>query len=245
VPDYEVTAEFYDLLHGARYIRVTQAILDRWLGEPRSAVIDVGAGTGLGTALLARRCAAPVHAIEPSRGMRAVLLSRLAGHEELLSRVHVHTCRVQDLNMHDQADFALCLNILGVMDPSERAAALDALARAMMAGGRLVVQAPPAQVRERCSRLPSWSLGDETYGGEVTSTPRGDDMIEWRFTYRVTKGDVLVRQESETFYGYVATPDAFRGELERAGFLITDTDEPDIVIARRAGHSPGHRPDSA
>jgi SAM-dependent methyltransferase len=233
VPDYDVTAEFYDVLQATEQLRVTSGLLDRWLGSPRSAVIDVGAGTGLGSALLARRCDVPVHAIEPSRSMRGVLLSRLAGQEELLSRMHVHTAPVQRLNLHDEADFTLCLNTMGTLDSAERADALTALARAMTPGGRLVIQRPPTEVVESRSLLPSWSLGDEIYGGEVTSTPVSDGVIEWRFTYRVTHGDALVREEQETFHGYVVPADAFDEELRRAGFSIMAADDPDIVIARR------------
>jgi SAM-dependent methyltransferase len=238
VRDYEVTAEFYDVLHSARYLRQTQALLDRWLGTPRLGVIDVGAGTGLGTALLARRCDVPIHAIEPSRSMRAVLLSRLAGQEELLSRVHVHPCGVQALNLHRQADFALCLNTMGTLDAGERADALTSLARAMVDGGRLVVQRPPTHVETSRALLPSWKLGDETYGGEVTSTPVGEGVMEWRFTYRVTRGDVVVRREQETFRGHTAPPDAFAEELRRAGFTVVGTAEPDVVVAARAGTVP-------
>lgn len=233
MPDYDVTAEFYDVLHATEQLRVTGRLLDRWLGSPRSAVIDVGAGTGLGSALLARRCDVPVHAIEPSRSMRGVLLSRLAGQEELLSRVHVHTAPVQRLNLHDEADFTLCLNTMGTLDSAERADALAALARAMTHGGRLVIQRPPTDIVESRSLLPSWSLGDEIYGGEVASTPVSDGVIEWRFTYRVTHGDILTRQEQETFHGYVVPADAFDQELTRAGFSIVGNDTPDIVIARR------------
>jgi ubiquinone/menaquinone biosynthesis C-methylase UbiE len=233
VPDYDVTAEFYDVMHADRYLRVTRALLDRWLGTPRAAVIDVGAGTGLGTALLAQRCNTPVHAVEPSRSMRAVLLSRLAGQEELLSRVQVHPCRVQDLNLHDVADFVLCLNTMGTLGAPDRADSLTSLARAMVRGGRLVIQRPPTEAVEFHTTLPSWSLGPETYGGDVDSTALGDDVIEWRFTYRVTNGDAVVRQEHESFRGYVVSPEDFEEELRRAGFAVVGADQHDVVIATR------------
>jgi len=81
---YEVTAEFYDLLQATRYVQRADAVLSRWLGRPRVGALDVGAGTGLATELLAKRCDVTVHAVEPTRSMRTVLLSRLAGRPELL-----------------------------------------------------------------------------------------------------------------------------------------------------------------
>lgn len=160
-------------------------------------------------------------------------MSRLAGQEELLSRVHVHTAPVQRLNLHNEADFTLCLNTMGTLDSAERADALAALARAMTRGGRLVIESPPTEVAASHALLPSWSLGDEIYGGEVTSTPVSDGVIEWRFIYRVTNGDAVVRQEQETFHGYVVPADAFDEELRRAGFSVVGADGPGVVIARR------------
>jgi SAM-dependent methyltransferase len=229
--DYDVTAEFYDVLHAADYLATTRRLLDRWLGTPKRAVIDVGAGTGLGTALLASRTDVPVHAIEPSRSMRAVMLSRLAEHGEMLSRVRVHTCGVQNLRLRPAADFALCLNIMATFDAYERASALSALAGAMVPAGRLVVQCPPTEAVASRNDLPSMRVGGETYGGYVTATPRNDTQIEWCFTYRVTRGDVLVRQETETFAGYAVCRGEFRAELRTAGFIPHDVDEPEICVA--------------
>jgi SAM-dependent methyltransferase len=229
--DYDVTAEFYDILHAADYLATTQRLLDRWLGTPTHAVIDVGAGTGLGTQMLARRTNVAVHAIEPSRSMRAVLLSRLAEHTEFLSRVQVHACGVQSLNLRGESDFALCLNIMGTFDPHERESALSALAGALVPGGRLVVQRPPATAAAGCHELPSRMVGGQTYGGYVTATPLSDGEIAWRFTYRVTQGDVLVREEAETFAGYMVGREEFDHELRNVGFVPVETDEPEVCIA--------------
>jgi SAM-dependent methyltransferase len=231
---YDVTAEFYDVLHASRYVRSTRRVLDRWLGTPTVGVIDVGAGTGLGTSLLTARCHVDVHAVEPSRAMRAVLLSRLAGQPDVLSRVHVHTCLVQDLNLHRAADFVLCLNTMGTLDREARAAALAALHRAVVPGGRLVVEAPPARLPTDVHQLPSWTLGDQRYGGTVSTRDAGAGRFTWHFDYRVTNGDALVRSEHESFPGYLV-PD-FEPELTDAGFAVTERDG-DLFIASRV-HNP-------
>jgi len=236
---YGVTAEFYDVLHATRYLESTRRILDRFLGAPMVGVIDVGAGTGLGTALLAERCRVPVHAVEPSAAMRAVLLSRLAGRPDVLSRVHVHTGPVQDLKLIDVADFVLCLNTMGTLDAPARAGALVSLRRALVPCGRMVVETPPSVLPTQTHRLPSWNLGDEVYGGSVTAVSpatteptrtAGDQTFTWRFEYQVTNGDELVRSEHESFTGYVVAD--FEPELASAGFEITDRDQAIIVASR-------------
>ena len=230
---YDVTAEFYDLLQGTEQLAVAERLLDRWLGTPRIGVVEVGAGTGLATGLLARRCEVTVHAVEPAASMRAIMLSRLAGHFELLRHVRVHARPVQQLGLTDVADFALCLNTMSTLDPESRADALQALAAALVDGAVLVVQAPAAEPATTRYDLPSWQLGGDTYGGDVTVTPTGADRVEWRFTYRVRRSDVLVREQVETFDGYTVSADGFAAELTSAGFAPFAVDEPDVVIARR------------
>jgi SAM-dependent methyltransferase len=230
---YDVTAEFYDLLHAADYLRVTERLLDRWLGEPAVAVLDVGAGTGLGTVALAARCHTPIHAIEPAASMRAILLSRLAGRSALLHRITVHAAPVEHLDLEAMADFALCLNTMSTLDERARRDGLAAIARAMVAGGRLLVERPPENLGPTRTTLPTWPLGEDRYGGETERIRVGPDEIEWRFTYRVVRGDAVVREATEVFRGYLISAAAFDEELRAAGFEPEHTDEPDFVIARR------------
>ena len=232
---YEVTAEFYDLLQATEYLRKADTLLDRWLGRPRVGVLDAGAGTGLATGLLAERCTVTVHAVEPTRSMRAVLLSRVAGRPELLSRVCVHALPIQRVGLERAADFALCLNTMATLDRDERNAALTALARALTRGGRLVVERPPDAPAPARADLPARHLDGDVYSGEVTCTPKRPGVVEWRFRYRVTRDDSVIREEVETFDGHLASADEFAVELADAGFGLTDTDEHGVVVARRIG----------
>lgn len=232
---YDVTAEFYDVLQAPRYLRTAERLLDHWLAEPRIGVLDVGAGTGLATRLLARRTQVVVHAVEPSAQMRAVLLSRLAGHADLSSRVRVHAVPVQRLDLCGAADFALCLNTMGMFAVADRRAAMSSLARALVPGGTLVVQRPPESIRFGVKELPTWGLGGDTYGGEVATAAAGEGIVEWRFVYRVSRGGAVVREETETFTGYLVTAAAFGAELEAAGFTLIGEDRPHIAVARRYG----------
>ncbi|MBB5874459.1 SAM-dependent methyltransferase [Allocatelliglobosispora scoriae] len=230
---YSVTAEFYDLLQATQFLRTAERLLDRWLGTPHVGILDIGAGTGLATCLMVGRSDVTVHAVEPAAGMRSVMLSRLAGRSELLSRVRVHARGLQDLGLSGVADFAWCLNTMGSLSRAERAAGLAALATAVVPGGTLVVQRPPAEPGAERADLPSWQLGGDLYSGEVACVPTGPELVEWRFTYRVARDGILIREESETFAGHLATEAEFAEQLAAAGFAPVGTDEPDVVIARR------------
>jgi SAM-dependent methyltransferase len=231
VRDYEVTAEFYDLLQAVSYRKTAERLLDRWLGEPRIGVLDVGAGTGIATALLARRCSVTVHAIEPASSMRTVMLSRLAGRSELLPHVRVHAVPVERLDLSRAADFAICLNTLSTLDATARAEALRALSGLLVPGGRLVVQRPPSEPGPEHGSLPSWCLGGDIYSGDIACTVTGERSLRWRFTYRVARDGVIIRECAETFDGFLTSADEFASELTAAGFTPVDTDDPDVVIA--------------
>jgi len=235
VAAYDVTAEFYDVLQAPKYLRTAERLLDRWLARPRIGVLDVGAGTGLATRLLARRTQVIVHAVEPSAQMRAVLLSRLAGHADLSSRVRVHAEPIQRLDLCGAADFALCLNTMGMFAIADRRAAMSSLARALVPGGTLVVQRPPESIRYGVKDLPTWELGGDMYGGHVAAAPAGEGIVEWRFTYRVSRDGEVVREATEAFTGYLVTAAAFGAELEAAGFTLIGDDRPHVAVAHRSG----------
>jgi SAM-dependent methyltransferase len=232
---YAVTAEFYDVLHARTCIEEAERLLDRWLGQPAVGVLDVGAGTGLATLAVAARCGVAVHAVEPATSMRAVLLSRIASQHEPLERITVHAAPIEGLGLCSIADFALCLNTMSTLDESARRRGLGAIARALVAGGRFVVQRPPTQAVSALTALPTRQVGVDRYGGETQGRLVGGHEVEWTYTYRVTRGNAVIREATESFRGYLVPPARFDEELRAAGLEPEATDEPDIVIARRAG----------
>ncbi|MGH3567377.1 MAG: hypothetical protein ACRDRH_15360 [Pseudonocardia sp.] len=89
---YDRTAEYVTVLLPAKWEGLEPALagavagLDIAIGP----VIDVGAGSGLGTAALARVLpAAEILAVEPHPALRTALLARVSADDDLRSRVTV------------------------------------------------------------------------------------------------------------------------------------------------------------
>ncbi|MDF2709344.1 MAG: hypothetical protein K0R62_4996, partial [Nonomuraea muscovyensis] len=72
---YSVAVPFYDLWHEDGHVREIRELLPPLLHGVRGAVLEIGAGTGLITELIARETRGEIFAVEPSPGMRSVLLS--------------------------------------------------------------------------------------------------------------------------------------------------------------------------
>ena len=84
-----ISFPFYDLLQENGHVPEIRKKLPPLLAGVRRSILEIGAGTGLITTSLADWTPAEIFALEPSAGMRAVLLSRLASRPELLKRVTV------------------------------------------------------------------------------------------------------------------------------------------------------------
>lgn len=100
-------------------------------------VLDVGAGTGCVTLMSLAASGAPVHAVEPARAMRSSLMTRLAA------------LPGDRAALHGVSDVAVCHNAVACMTPAARRALWPALAEALVPGGVLLVQLPPAVVPPR------------------------------------------------------------------------------------------------
>lgn len=217
---YSVSAEFYDLLQGER----DGDRACRWFtAAARRAtvgVVDVGAGTGIVTAVLARRATVPVHAVEPARAMRTHLFARIARLPTCeRARVTVHPCTIQDCGLHRVADLALAANMVPCLPPPERRATWLALAEALTPGGLLLFNPPPERPTSRPERwaLPATRVGADLYTADVMSSP-DHDVQRLRFTYRVHRAGRLVREEHEDFTLWPAPPSAITRELREFGF---------------------------
>ncbi len=190
---YSVLAEFYDVVSLAHWRGLgpkLKAILHE-LGDPGGPVIDIGAGTGLSTAVIAEALpGAEILAIEPSPSMRAVLISRLVSQEALAKRVTVLPTDLAGAPLPESLGGAVAVSMIGHLSPAERQALWRDLAQRLGQSGWAVIEVPmpvtPTEIPN--SRITETVIGRMTYECWCSAAPTGEDTMRWTMTYRAVEG---------------------------------------------------------
>ncbi|GAB2713109.1 class I SAM-dependent methyltransferase [Kitasatospora kifunensis] len=234
--DYAVSVEFYDLLQAeARRDQATRRFTEA-ARRARHGVLDIGAGTGIVTEVLLDACAVPIHVVEPTPAMRAALLTRLAAlGADRRARVTLHSAPVEAAGLEGVADLAVASNVIACLDPATRRAVWQAVARALLPGGLLLFDLPPAQLptsRETVGRLGPVRVGPDIYTAEVTREPdRG--IVRVVFTYCVLRDGQVVRRATEAFSMWPAGARQLGAELEAQGLYVVRAPSVGLMAARR------------
>ncbi|MFJ8630354.1 class I SAM-dependent methyltransferase [Streptomyces sp. NPDC093568] len=232
---YEVSAEFYDILQADRDRARVRRFYGRSVRGARRGVLDVGAGTGRVTLMSLAESRVPVHAVEPARSMRSLLMTRLAAlPADQRARVTVHPDGLDEAGLRAVADVAICHNTIGCLPPVSRAALWPAVARAVVPGGMLLVHLPPDRLpaEEATHVLPAQKVGQHVYGGRMVMSADAD-RIRTRFDYWVRGARGVLREYTETFWMWPASRAEVTGELAGSGFVpLPEGDEPAVLTVR-------------
>jgi SAM-dependent methyltransferase len=230
-----ISLPFYDLTHENAHVPEIRAKLPPLLAGVRRSILDIGAGTGLITTSLAEWTPAEIFALEPSPGMRAVLLSRLCSRPELLDRVTVLPCDALSLDLAEPVEAMVMINVMYALEPDYRRRLWPVLAAQLAPGGLLVFTwtaggpPPPHPVRELDSRR----VGRHTYTVLSEILESDHEAIRARYVYRVTEGEKIISEEEITGYAYRPGWDVIQGELTGAGF--TQAEGAERLLAWRLG----------
>lgn len=200
---YAPLAEFYDVL-AIGFVEALRGPVARALvGADASvgAVLDIGAGTGLSTLLVADALPeAPILAIEPSPTLRAILTSRIAARADLRGRVTVVPNRFAECaaQLPDQVGGAVLLGSLGHLQDAERRELWKFLARALGRGCPAVLQllAPERPEVHPFKRYASEQIGRRTYEGWSAAEPAGAHSMQWTMTYRILENGHLLDERT-------------------------------------------------
>ncbi|AWW42199.1 class I SAM-dependent methyltransferase [Streptomyces cadmiisoli] len=219
--DYAVSAEFYDILQAPKDALTVHRLYSHDVARAHVGVLDVGAGTGCVTVMSVVESRVDVHAVEPARAMRAPLMTRLASLPVALrERVTVHPQMLAEARLTAVADIAVCHNTIACMTPQSRRTLWPALAQALVPGGSLLLQLPPARLpdKETARAFPEQRVGRHEYGGRmVMSADHG--RIRTRFEYWVKGREGVLRRHTETFWMWPALRAEIIADLTTCGFV--------------------------
>ena len=233
-PDpYAVSAEFYDVLQAHDDDRRVRRLYGPAVAKARLGVVDVGAGTGRVTLMSLAQSEVSVHAVEPARAMRAALMTRLAALPATQrARVSVHPYTLGEAALHDVADLVVCHNTVACLTPNARRELWASVNDALVPGGRLLLQLPPARLpaEDRHRDFPVQRIGRHEYGGRMVMSAAGP-RIRTRVDYWVRGTRGLLRQHTETFWMWPATRSDLTADLQRHGFAVSSARHDPAVLA--------------
>lgn len=136
--EYGRMAEFHDLFMNPAWELLRPSVA-RFLGPlpPGGTIVEVGAGTGIGTRVIASESPARIMAMEPDLVMRSVLTARVFDSPDLASRVTVLAGGVPEELSHlpERAEGFVCAHVLGHLGEEARGELFSWLGRALSEAG--------------------------------------------------------------------------------------------------------------
>jgi SAM-dependent methyltransferase len=152
--EYSASGEYLHLLSGPAWTdlrpRLATALAD--VDPDTGPVLELGAGTGLGTDVLLDTLVNEVLAVEPSASMRGVLLARLA--DRGTDRVTVFPGGASEAPLPDRIAAVVGMHMVGHLAPPERKRLWAAVAGRLSPGGPVVLNVQPPAAAEVVPEFP-------------------------------------------------------------------------------------------
>lgn len=224
--EYAESGEFLDVLSRDAWAAMREPVVAALAGVDPSAgpLVDLGAGSGLGTRVLAALApAATVLAVEPSSVQRAVLMARLVDDPSLGERVTVIAASAETVTLPDRLGGVLAMNMIGHLRPPDRRGLWRRIADRLAPGAPLVLNAQPPARAEAVPEtdFASVPIGRYRYVGGGRAEPDGPDAVVWHMRYQVCDQDGKVEREFTAAYRWhVVTADLIEAELTAAGLAV-------------------------
>ena len=215
-----ISLPFYDLFAEDGHVTRMREILPPFLAGVRRSILEIGAGSGLMTTSLADWTPAEIFALEPSAGMRGVLLSRLCVRPELLDRVTVLPCDALSVTLDEPAEAIVMINVMYALEPDYRKRLWPVLAAALEPAGLLLFTwrdgGPPAPRPMR--ELQSRRVGRHTYSVSSEILDTDGEACHARYLHRISEGNQILFEEELTGHAYRPPRHVLEPELRTAGF---------------------------
>ncbi|MEV0195879.1 class I SAM-dependent methyltransferase [Nonomuraea sp. NPDC050691] len=228
-----ISFPFYDLIHEDGQIPAIREKLPPLLAGVSRSILEIGAGSGLITKSLAEWTPAEIFALEPSAGMRGMLLTRLSRSQELLERVTVLPYDALSLDLDEPVEAMVMINVMYALEPDYRRRLWPVLASRLEAGGLLVFTWQPGGAPRPgpLPEIPPRRVGRHTYkvSGEILESD--GESCKARYLYEVVQGDKVIDEEEIVGHAYRPVWETIQEELVGAGFVQADA--PDGLLAWR------------
>lgn len=234
--DYAVTAQFYDAValghHGPLGSALAEAL--RGLETSQHPVVDIGAGTGLSTRLIAEILPdAEILAVEPDPAMRCALMTRVSSDVDLKRRVSILPMSILAAPLPPRISAAVACASLVHFDPQQRKELWALLSSRLLPGGRAVLelQCPVAQdVSETC--VATVEVGQVTYESWASARRLDDQRQLWSLRYLSRwRGREIDSQRAE-YVCWVVSAEQLLLEAAACGLAGSSTES--LVILRTA-----------
>lgn len=235
---YERLGEFHDLFMEQRWAQLGPP-LEATFGHlaADSVVAELGAGTGLGIRELARVTPARFWALEPSLVMRTTLTARVAGDEDLRSRVTIVAGSAPDAldQIPERVDGVVCANMLGHLDIDQRRAVFEWMDATLTDDGVCLVTTQERADQQTAGDLSLREVTERRRIGEyeyraIYLESTANDSFSSR--YEVWHGKEIVRSETYSGRWQVLTANDLAVELHGTG-LVVSSSEPALAYIRR------------
>ncbi|RIQ12889.1 class I SAM-dependent methyltransferase [Jiangella rhizosphaerae] len=198
---YEQLAEFHDLFMTEPWERLRPHVRAAFAGLDEDAVVvEIGAGTGMGTRVIAGETPARIVALEPALVMRSILTARVADDLGLAERVTVVAgAAPAGLGLlPDRVDGFVCAHMLGHLSRDDRRDLFGWLGAHLSRDGAGLVttqRRPDPDGGPRAEIVESRRLGSYEYRARHLPPGRPGESVS---RYEVWQGATLIRALDST-----------------------------------------------
>lgn len=219
---YANAAEYIDIMSRAAWEYLTPPLASalKAVDPAHGPVVELGAGTGLGTVAIAH--AVPdveIVAVEPSASLRAVLLARLVDDPLLARRVTVLDATVQEADLPERFGGLVAMNMIGHLDSAARHDLWALLARRLVPGAPAIVnlQPPDEPTAVPETDFAAIEVGHRVYEGSGRAEPRDERSVTWHMRYRTSERGVLLGERVVEYAWWTLSPPQLREEVAEQG----------------------------
>ncbi|MEV4175994.1 class I SAM-dependent methyltransferase [Nonomuraea sp. NPDC049709] len=228
--EYERSAEFVDMMLAPHWAALGPPLSEALAGLA-GPVVDVGAGGGHGTRVIARAVpGAEIVAVEPSAGLRSVLLARVNESAGLRDRVTVLPEGFLEATLPERLGALVAMNVIGHFDPPGRQRIWRLLADRLAPGGRAVLnlQPPSEPTAVPESRFADVRVGRRRYEGLGRAVPAGPGRITWHMTYRTFHDERPAGEVTASYDWWILDEPGLKAELAEHGLTPGRTGPPEL-----------------